>query len=293
MEMIILSQICYSFHYSVERYCICFTGHYSYVVRQDELPIEHDVRVLIALLAMTLQWIVTLGLRPHDLVGRVERLCSQSIWLSRLASGALFETYGVPFWPFQRIEICNVMPHWGIFPPHHFLAVWCSEPPFIRNLRHSESSEPLLHLAFRATIVSQFRRSESSSCFQFDVQSHHHHFVVWRSESLSRFRRSKPSSVFSLTFRAAFFSFSVQSHPHHIFSFGVQSHHYRVPRFRHLESSSLPSLTFRVAFPISAFRAIITSSFGIQSHRYHFLVSMFRAILITFSVSTIRAIITS
>ena len=29
MEMIVLSQICYSFHHSVERYCICFTGHYS------------------------------------------------------------------------------------------------------------------------------------------------------------------------------------------------------------------------------------------------------------------------
>ena len=29
MEMIILSQICYSFHYLVERYCICLSGHYS------------------------------------------------------------------------------------------------------------------------------------------------------------------------------------------------------------------------------------------------------------------------
>ena len=55
MEMIILSQICYSFHYSVERYCICFTGHYSCVVRRDEFPVEHDVRVLIAPLARTIQ----------------------------------------------------------------------------------------------------------------------------------------------------------------------------------------------------------------------------------------------
>ena len=55
MEMIILSQICYSFHYSVERYCICFTGHYSCVVRRDELPVEHDVWVLIAPLARTIQ----------------------------------------------------------------------------------------------------------------------------------------------------------------------------------------------------------------------------------------------
>ena len=55
MEMIILSHICYSFHYSVERYCICFTGHYSYVFRRDELSVEHDVRVLIAPLAMTIK----------------------------------------------------------------------------------------------------------------------------------------------------------------------------------------------------------------------------------------------
>ena len=55
MEMIILSQVCYSFHYSIKRYCICFTGHYSYAVRRDELPVEHDVRVLIAPLARTIQ----------------------------------------------------------------------------------------------------------------------------------------------------------------------------------------------------------------------------------------------
>ena len=44
--------------------------------------------------------------------------------------------------------------------------------------RRSEPSLSLLHLAFRATIIFQFRRSEPSSCFQFDVQSHHHHFLV-------------------------------------------------------------------------------------------------------------------
>ena len=40
---------------------------------------EHDIRVLIALLAMTFQWIVTLRLRRRDLVGSLVRLCSQSI----------------------------------------------------------------------------------------------------------------------------------------------------------------------------------------------------------------------
>ena len=55
MEMIILSQICYSFHYSIEIYCICFTGHYSCAFRRDELSVEHDVRVLIAPLARTIR----------------------------------------------------------------------------------------------------------------------------------------------------------------------------------------------------------------------------------------------
>ena len=78
---------------------------------------EHDVRVSIALLAMTFQWMVTLRLRCRDLVGSVGRLCSQLICLSRLASEASFEAHGVFFRPFQWIEICSGMPHWGIFPP--------------------------------------------------------------------------------------------------------------------------------------------------------------------------------
>ena len=61
MEAIALSQVHYSFDHSA-RYCICFTGHYSYDFHLDELLVEHDVQVLIALLAMTLQWIVTLSL---------------------------------------------------------------------------------------------------------------------------------------------------------------------------------------------------------------------------------------
>ena len=55
MEMIVLSQICYSFHHSTERYCICFTGHYSCDFHRDELLVEHDVQVVIVPLYMTLQ----------------------------------------------------------------------------------------------------------------------------------------------------------------------------------------------------------------------------------------------
>ena len=151
MEVIVLSQICYSFHHWAEIYCHCLTGRYSWDFRRDELSVEHDVRVLITLLAMTLQWIVTLRLRPHDLVGRVVRLCLQSIWLSRLASGASFETRRVSFSHSHWIEACDGMLHWSIFPFHHFLAVWRSELLFIHG---------------------------------FGVQGHHH-FPVWRLESHS------------------------------------------------------------------------------------------------------------
>ncbi|RVW45427.1 hypothetical protein CK203_079723 [Vitis vinifera] len=127
-------------------------------------------------------------------------------------------------------------------------------------------------LTFRVTIITfQFRRSGPSPCFQlrrsepssifrstfrvassvsalrviitsqFDVQSHHHHFLV------SAFR--------------AIIGFQID----------IQS-----PL---LEPSSIFRLTFRVASSVSAFRVIITSQFDVQSHHYHFLVSTFRAII--------------
>ena len=55
MEAIVLSQILYSFHPSVEIYCICLTDHYSCDFGQDELSMELDVRVLIVPLARTIQ----------------------------------------------------------------------------------------------------------------------------------------------------------------------------------------------------------------------------------------------
>ena len=152
VEAIVLSQILYSFHPSAEIYCICLTDRYSCDFCRDELSVEHDVRVLFALLAMTFQWIVTLRLRRRDLVGSVVRLCSQSIWLSGLASGASFEAHGVSFRPFQRIEICSGMPHWGIFHP------------FI--------------------IPSQFGVQSHRSFTIYDIQSHHVTLSVRRSEPL-------------------------------------------------------------------------------------------------------------
>ncbi|WJZ87834.1 hypothetical protein VitviT2T_007184 [Vitis vinifera] len=154
-------------------------------------------------------------------------------------------------------------------------------------------SEPLptFVLAFRAT--SSFRHSEScfyffmafgaitssfgvQSCFvSFDIQSHHS-FTVYdiRSHHATlSVRHSEPSSSYFQFWR---------SEP-------SLSH----SRFRRSKPSPLPSLTFMVAFPVLAFRAIITYSFDIQSHHYHFSVSVFRAILIASSISAFRAIITS
>ena len=189
------------------------------------------------------------------------------------------------------------MPHWGIFPPHCFLAVWRSEPPFIHGLRHSESR-------------SRFRRSESLSLLSFGVQSHHHF-------SVSAFRAV---IGFQIDVQSRVLGFGVQSRYHFsasVFraiittslSFGVQSHHWfsdrrseSYPRFRRSESLSLLSLTFRVIIitsqfrrselslifrstfrvtsSVSAFRIIITSQFDVQSHHHHFLVSTSRVITV-------------
>ena len=81
---------------------------------------------------------------------------------------------------------------------------------------------------------------------QFDVQSHHH-FLVWRSDLRSRFRRSEPSSHLRSAFRAIVITSQYRC-------LESSSSHFR---FWHSTSSSLPRLTFKVAFSVSAFRAII------------------------------------
>ena len=112
------------------------------------------------------------------------------------------------------------------------------------------SSEPLhiIRSAFRAIIItSQYRCPESSSSHSRfrrpEPPSHlrsafraitHQYQCSELSSSYFQFRRSEPSLI----------SISVQSHPHCIFSFDVQSHHYR--------------------FSVSAFRAIITRQFDVQ-----------------------------
>ncbi|RVW66118.1 hypothetical protein CK203_007286 [Vitis vinifera] len=155
-----------------------------------------------------------------------------------------------------------------------------------------QKSLSLLSLTFRVIIItSQFRRSELSSIFrlifrvpssvsafrvvitsQFDVQSHHHHFLVsaFRAiigfqidiqspllESPPQFRRSESLSLLSLTFRVIIIT----------------------SQFRRSELSSIFRSTFRVISSASAFGVVITSQFDVQSRHHHFSVSAFRAII--------------
>ena len=193
---------------------------------------------------------------------------------------------------FRRSEPCFV-PTWRSEPLPIFASVframlcfiWRSEPPFIRGLRHSESSCHTFSSTFRAIFCSLWRSEPSLSLlslmfrvvFSSGVQSHYiiHSGVL------------EPCFHFCMAFRAIIhFRFGFQSHRisfvsafRAVFSFlhGGQSHcPFSVLAFRamfrshwHSEPLSPLSLTFRVIFSISAFRAITISSL------------MFRVIIIT------------
>ena len=133
--------------------------------------------------------------------------------------GIFFETHGVSFRPFQWIESCGSLLHWGISPPssfpyssvfkaiiHYWFPIWRleshsqfqhSEPSSIFSLTFRvvffsfgvQSHHRVFSLTFRVTfLVSAFRAIIG---FQFDVQSR-----------IFQFRRSKPPSFFNLAFRA-------------------------------------------------------------------------------------------
>ena len=55
MKKVILSQICYSFHHSAERYRICSIGHCFGDIHRDELSVGQDIRVVTASLYVILQ----------------------------------------------------------------------------------------------------------------------------------------------------------------------------------------------------------------------------------------------
>ena len=62
-EMIVLSQICYSFHHLAKRHCICLNNHYSFDFHRGKLSVGQDVRVVTASLSMILQQMVILRSR--------------------------------------------------------------------------------------------------------------------------------------------------------------------------------------------------------------------------------------
>nr|CAN65636.1 hypothetical protein VITISV_037276 [Vitis vinifera] len=248
-------QVCYSFHYSVERYCTCSIGHYSCVVHRDKLPVERcsgfDRPIS----------------QDYSVDCYVEIVvCLLPDYSLRLSDHPYGMTMGSLGRSHHRILV-------GVQSHHHFLV------SAIRAIitSHFDVQSHIPILAFRA-IISRFRCSKPFSSHlrlafgaivitpQFDVHCHipilgihsHHHIFV---------RCSKSSSLRSLTFRV---TFSVSAFRAIIsFQFWRSEPSLSHSRFRRSEPSSLLSLTCRVTFPVLAFKAIIASSLA------------FRAIVIT------------
>ena len=152
--------------------------------------------------------------------------------------------------------------------------VWRSKPP------------SLFSLAFKATISSQFGRSEPPPLLSLGVQSHHL-FSVWAFRATISFQFSiqshcpftigcsKPSSYHDRAFIATFSIYRVTIPS----QFGVQRHHsitigHSLPPFRHSEPHSQHlelSFSFSSMFKTAllAFRVAIFFQFSIQSHSYH------------------------
>ncbi|RVW24843.1 hypothetical protein CK203_105098 [Vitis vinifera] len=152
-----------------------------------------------------------------------------------------------------------VIPGWGY--------VECLDPHVIISVRYTSGLLCIPMVLFSGHQGRSVRRSEPLLSLTFRV------III-----TSQFRRSKPSSVFRSTFRV----------PSSVSASRVVI----APQLRCSEPSSL-------LLSVSAFRAIIgfqidiqspLLGFGVQS-RYHFLASVFRAIITTFSVSTFRAVI--
>ena len=125
-------------------------------------------------------------------------------------------------------------------------------------------------LTFRVTITFQFQRLEPSSCFQFDVQSHHHRFSASAFRAIMGFQFDVQSHISQFDVQSRILS-SRRSEPPSLVSFGVQSHH------------RVFSLTFRVIITASQLQCSEPSpllNFGVQSHHCRFLVSAFRAIIV-------------
>ena len=109
-------------------------------------------------------------------------------------SSVFRSTFGVAS-QFRRSESSSSLLGFGVQSHHYFLvsafkaitvfSVWCSEPSLV--FRSTFRVAPSVS-TFRVVITSQFdvqshhhhflvSRSESSLCFQFGVQSHHHFLV--------------------------------------------------------------------------------------------------------------------
>ncbi|KAL6315348.1 hypothetical protein AAG906_000453 [Vitis piasezkii] len=220
-EMIILSQICYSFHHSVEGYRICFM-----------------VPVFRAIISPQFR-------RSEPLAFSIWRSepSTFSIWCSKplFLLSSVFRAISIFHLAFRAtISSQSYHQHFPFGVQSHY---------FFSGSAFKAIS--IFRLMFRAIIASQFWRSEPSpfsvSAFraiiasQFGVQSHHY----------PQFRHSKPSSLLSFgvrshhysqfsAFRAIITSSVSAFRAITILSFGVQSHYrFSVLGFQNRFSSSV------------------------------------------------------
>ncbi|RVX07061.1 Gag-Pol polyprotein [Vitis vinifera] len=282
----------------IHDYGICARSMFDFILSgySEEPLLSHSARFIPFYIVVIPGWscLCCLDFPRHHFRGVHIRSVTRPIGVILGSSGQI----GVPFSHFQQIEICSGMPHWessssllsfGVQSHHHFL-VSAFRAITVFTVRRSEPSL-VFRLTFRvASSISTFRVVIAS---QFDVQGHHHRFLVsaFRAIIVFTVRRSEPSSVFRSTFRV---TSSISTFRVVIASqFDVQGHHHRflVSAFRAItvftvrrsEPSSVFRSTFRVASSILTFRVVIASQFDVQSHHHHFLVSAFRAITV-FSV---------
>ena len=174
MEVIVLSQICCSFHHLTERCRICFMGHYSGDFHRDELSLEHDIRFDRSITLVERPLRLRESLLDHSIGLRVVMTCYTGAYFppnhslaARHSKLLCLPSYDVQSHHSQLDD--HGYSVWFGVQSHYLSSVWCSE-----SYHHL-----FLLLAFRATVR-----------FPFGVQSHS---FVWHSE---------PPFILHLVFRA-------------------------------------------------------------------------------------------
>ncbi|KAL6348296.1 hypothetical protein AAG906_005593 [Vitis piasezkii] len=188
------------------------------------------------------------------------------------------------------VEICNMPP--GIFPLIVSLQSGVQSRRSFTVYDIQSHHVTFFSSTFRVTspvVGIQSHHHFLASVFRaIIITVHRHHHVFSSALSHRRFRIDIQSRVLGFGVQSRYHSSAVLSHRHHrvlvrlassVSTFvvitprpGVRVIVITVCSVRHSEPSSVFRSTFRVTSPVSAFRVVITSQFGVQSHHHHFLV---------------------